>query len=353
MAEQEEKTEQPTAKRKGETRQKGQVPKSSELNSVAVLITGFCMIYLMRNRLYEGLSGSMVLCFQEMARVTLTVNSVIHYTHVGLLFMFKMLWPICFTLLAVGVLINVLQSGWLLTFKPIMPQMDKISPINGMKQLFSPSKIFDLAKNLAKLLVIGVVAYFGIKDSLPLFFGLSDCSVGQIFEALLITTFKLGMKIALILIVLAIIDFFYQKHRHTEKLKMTKHEVKEERKQMDGDPQVKARIRSLQVEMARRRMMGEVPKATVVITNPIFIAIALKYEMGVDKAPVVLAKGKRKVAEKIREIARANDIPIVEDKPLARAMYDVIEIGQEIPQEYFTPVAEILAYVYRLKEKAA
>jgi flagellar biosynthetic protein FlhB len=288
-----------------------------------------------------------------MFHVSLTPNSVIHYTNMGVIFLFKLLAPLLAALLAAGVLVNIVQSGWLLTMKPLMPKLSKVNPLSGLKNLFSAAKVFDLCKDILKLVIIGLVAYISIAQSMPLFFGLSGCSVGQIFEVLLITTFKLGMKIALLLIILAVMDFAFQKHRNHQKLKMTKHEVKEERKQMEGDPQVKARIRSLQIEMARRRMMGDVPKATVVITNPVFIAIALKYQMGVDKAPVVLAKGKRKIAEKIKEIARENGIPIVEDKPLARAMYDIIEIGTQIPQEFFTPVAEILAYVYRLKEKAA
>ncbi|OGS36152.1 MAG: flagellar biosynthesis protein FlhB [Elusimicrobia bacterium RIFOXYB2_FULL_49_7] len=353
MADQEEKTEQPTGKRKSEARNNGQVPKSQELNSVAMLVTGFCLLYLYRHRLYDGLTSMMILVFQEATRFTFSPENVIFYCKVGLLWMLRLLAPILAILLVVGVAINILQTGFLMTLKPIMPKMSKLNPFSGLKSLFSFSKVFDLFKNLAKLSLIGWVAYQGIRDNMPIFLGLWDCSLGQTFEVLLITIFKVGMKIAILLIILGIIDFIYQRYKNNQKMKMTKHEVKEERKQMEGDPKVKARIRSIQMEMARRRMMGEVPKATVVITNPTFIAIALKYEMGVDKAPVVLAKGKRKIAEKIKEIARENNIPIVEDKPLARAMYDVIEVGEQIPQEYFTSVAEILAYVYRLKEKAA
>jgi flagellar biosynthetic protein FlhB len=252
-----------------------------------------------------------------------------------------------------GVMANILQVGWLVTFKPLIPDLSKISPLSGLRNLFAMSKLFDLAKEVVKLVVIGFIAYGCIKKDLLVFLTLSDQSIEHIFVALFTSIFWLGIKIALALLVLAIIDFAYQKHRYHQGLKMTKQEVKDEMKQMEGDPQVKSKIKSLQMEMAFRRMMSEVPKATVVVTNPTFIAIALRYEMGVDKAPVVLAKGKRKTAERIREIARENDIPIVEDKPLARAMYDAIEIGTEIPREFFTSVAEILAYVYKLKEKVA
>ena len=157
----------------------------------------------------------------------------------------------------------------------------------------------------------------------------------------------------MVLIIIAILDYAYQRYDHEKRLKMSHQELKEERKQMEGDPQVKARIRSLQREMARRRMMEQVPKATVVVTNPTYIAIAMRYEPAENDAPIVVAKGKRVIAERIKEIARENNVPIVEDKPLARAMYDKVDIGQPIPVEFFTAVAEILAYVYRLKNRTA
>jgi flagellar biosynthetic protein FlhB len=170
---------------------------------------------------------------------------------------------------------------------------------------------------------------------------------------LLKTGLEIVLRIALVLIVLALLDYAYQRFEHEKNLKMTKQEVKEEQKQMEGDPQVKSRIRGLQREMARRRMMQEVPEATVVVTNPTFIAIALKYEPQKSDAPLVVAKGKRVIAEKIREIAREHDIPIVEDRPLARSMYDKVDVGLAIPMEFFTAVAEIMAYVFRLKNRKA
>ena len=353
MAEQEEKTEPPTGKRKQETRQEGQVAKSTELNSVVILIVGIFSIYLFRYKLFHGLAEMMQLVFNEMTNIVLTVSSVHHFAGIGIKWFAKLIGPILICLLIAGIVINLVQVGFLFTIKPIMPKLDKINPIKGLKNLFSMSKVFELIKNILKIVIIGTVAFITLKGSMGIFFGLSDCSVGQIFEVLFGTMFKLGIRIALVLIILAIIDYIYQRYKHYQQMKMTKHEVKEERKQMEGDPKVKSRIRSLQIEMARRRMMGDVPKATVIITNPTFLAIALKYEMGLDKSPLVLAKGKRKVAEKIKEIAKEHDIPIVEDKPLAQAMYDVIEVNEEIPQEFFTPMAEILAYVYRLKEKVA
>ncbi|MFH1761356.1 MAG: EscU/YscU/HrcU family type III secretion system export apparatus switch protein, partial [bacterium] len=187
-----------------------------------------------------------------------------------------------------------------------------------------------------------------IKSDFPKFIVSPDSSVGTIFLLILKLSFKLGIRIALILIILAILDFIYQRYTKEQQMKMTKEEIKEERKQAEGDPKIKSRIRAIQIEMARRRMMAEVPEAAVVITNPTFLAIAVKYKVGVMSVPVVAAKGMRKTAQKIKEIAVEHSIPIVEDKPLARLMYPKIEVGQEIPFEFFAAVAEILAYIYRM-----
>jgi flagellar biosynthetic protein FlhB len=166
-------------------------------------------------------------------------------------------------------------------------------------------------------------------------------------------SFKVILRIALVLLVLAILDYAYQRYEHEKGLKMTKQEIKEEHKQAEGDPQIKSRVRSLQREMARRRMMQEVPKATVVVTNPTYIAIAMRYEPGEMEAPKVIAKGKRLIAEQIKKLALGAGVPIIEDKPLARAMYDKVNVGDDIPMEFFSAVAEILAYVYKLRKKEA
>ncbi|MFH0918891.1 MAG: flagellar biosynthesis protein FlhB [Fibrobacterota bacterium] len=353
MADQEEKTEAPTGRRRGEARQKGQVAKSMELNSVAILLAGLIALYIYRWELYDGITQMMIKVIRESTCTPITINNVYHYTFVGCIWFAKLLGPILLILVVVGVAVNILQIGWLLTTEPIMPNLSKLNPLSGLKNMLSMNKLFDVTREVLKLIVIVVVAYITLKKEIPLMLALSAQSAGGILEVLFGTIFKVGIRIALALLVLAIIDYIYQRYKQEKQMRMTKQEVKDERRQTEGDPLVKGKIRSLQVEMAMRRMMSDVPKATVVLTNPTFIAIALKYEMGVDKAPMVVAKGKRKNAERIREIAKEHGIPIVEDKPLARAMYDVIEIGTEIPGEYFTPIAEILAYVYKLKEKVA
>jgi flagellar biosynthetic protein FlhB len=213
--------------------------------------------------------------------------------------------------------------------------------------------IVELVKNVIKLIIVSFVAYLTIKGQMREMLLLNSAPVGGLLLFVLKLSYTVIMRIVLVLIVLAILDYAYQRYEHEKNLKMTKQEVKDERKQLEGDPQVKSRIRRIQIEMARRRMMREVPKATVVVTNPTFIAIALRYEPEEMDTPVVVAKGKRLIAERIRQIAADAGVPIVEDKPLARAMYDKVEIGDRIPVEFFTAVAEILAYVYRLKNRTA
>jgi flagellar biosynthetic protein FlhB len=353
MADDEGKTEEATPKRLSEAREKGQVAKSTELNSVAVLIIGFWALYIYRTDLYEGLLTMMRTVFQESTRTVLSVSNFHHYTIVGAVWFIKLLGPIFLMLIVAGVVVNFLQVGWLFTLKPIFPDFTKLNPLSGIKNLFSIDKVVKLIKEVLKLVIITAVAAYTLKDQLYLYNTMTDQNSEAILIFIFSTIFTLGIRIALALLFLAVFDFVYEKYRYSKNMMMSKHDVKDERKQSEGDPEVKGKIKSLQREMAQRRMMGEVPKATVVVTNPTFIAIALRYELGIDKAPVVLAKGKRKTAEKIREIAKANDIPIVEDKPLARGMYDLIEIGEEIPKDYFSAVAEILAYVYKLKGKAA
>ncbi len=353
MADDAEKTEEPTGKRISETRDAGQVAKSVELNGVAILIVSFWGLYIFRDKYYQSLLEMTRLLLQESMRIKLDFSNFCYYTKIGSIWLLKLILPIMLMIMVAGIFINIVQVGWLFTTKPLVPNFSKVNPLSGIKNLFSMTKLFDLAKEVVKLCIIGSIAYVTIKNDMAMYMIMSDQSVEQILIVIFDSIFKLGIRIAAALLLLSIIDFMYQKYQNNKKMKMTKEEVKDERKQTEGDPQVKSKLKSLQVEMAMRRMMGSVPKATVVVTNPTFIAIALKYEMGVDKAPMVLAKGKRKTAERIREIAKENNIPIVEDKPLARAMYDVIEVGSEISREFFTPVAEILAYIYKLKEKAA
>jgi flagellar biosynthesis protein FlhB len=348
-----EKTESPTAKRRHEAREQGNIPRSMEINSVAVLLAALVLLEIYCKSMYQETAGIFNSTFALIAHPQLDQAAIMHLFAISMKSTAKMILPIILGILAVGVVVNVLQVGWLFTLKPLEPKFSKINPLTGLARFFSMRSLVELAKSLAKIAIIGWVAYATIKGEFKYMVHLSDASVGMILLFILNCSMKIILRVLIILAILAILDFAYQRYDSERNLKMTKQEVKDEHKQMEGDPKVKSRIRRLQLEMARRRMMKEVPKATVVVTNPTFIAIAIRYEPDEMQTPLVVAKGKRLVAERIKQVAREAGVPIVEDKPLARTMYDRVAIGGEIPVEFFTAVAEILAYVYRLKNRMA
>jgi flagellar biosynthetic protein FlhB len=349
----EERTEAPTDKRRQEAREKGNVAKSAEINSTLVLLTGVMMLYWFAPWMFRQLSGFMRSMLGLISHPHADISFVAELTTQSLVFIFYICLPVCAAIMIVGIAANLLQVGFMFTLQPLAPKLEKLNLLSGAKRLLSLRSIVEMVKDIAKLLLIGAIAFFTIKGEFGKFLGLWDASPGGIWVFILMVSFKIVLRVALALLIISIIDFFYQRYEYEKQLKMTKQEVKEERKQMDGDPQIKSRVRSLQREMARRRMMQEVPKATVVVTNPTYIAIAIRYEPEAMQTPKVMAKGKRLMAGQIKKKAMELGIPIVEDKPLARAMYDKVEPGDDIPVEFFAAVAEVLAYVYRLKKKEA
>ena len=349
----EERTESPTPKRRREAREKGNVAKSTEVNSVLVLLIGILLLRMVSPWIFEKVGGNITRSFGIISNPDLDQASLIAYFRSSVIMFFTVALPIALVILAVGLLANIIQVGFIFTGNPLIPKFEKINPLSGLKRMFSMRSVVEAIKSIFKMLIIAVVAYITIKGEYGNLVMLSDTSVGIVWVTILRVGFKIVFRAALVLIFLAILDYAYQRYEYEKKLKMTRYEIKEERKQLEGDPLIKARIRSLQREMSRRRMMEEVPRATVVVTNPTTLAIAIRYEQTEMEAPVVLAKGKQLIAERIKQIALENDIPVVEDKILARAMYDQVEIGEEIPMEFYNAVAEILAYVYKLKNKVA
>jgi len=349
----EEKTEAPSDKKRQDAREKGTVAKSTEINSVIVLLTGILMIKWFGSWMYQEIERSAVFCFSSINDTAMSDERFRHFVVEALLLLAKTALPVAGAIMIMGIFANVMQIGFLFTGKPLMPDLEKINPISGFGRLFSLRSVVETVKNIIKLSIIALIAYLTLKGEFGHMIQLADTPVVTIWGFMLSIAFKVMLRIALVLIIIAILDYAYQRYDHEKKLRMSHQEIKEERKQMEGDPQIKSRIRSLQREMARRRMMEQVPRATVVVTNPTHIAIALRYEPSENDAPVVVAKGKRAIAERIRTIARENGIPIVENKPLARAMYDKVEPGLPIPMEFFTAIAEIMAYVYRLKNRRA
>ncbi len=346
-----EKTEQPTPKRLEDARKKGNVARSMEINSAFVLLTGTLTLFFVSGFLFQNLSLFMRHVFGGLTTYSLTQGSVRPYAVSLVLLAGKLLAPIMLSILVIGIFANVGQVGFLLTLEPLMPNPEKIDPMKGFQRIFSMKSLVELIKGIVKILIVGYVAYLVIKGHYKDYFLLIDQGTGQILVFMMKIIFQVAIWSGLILLVLAALDFGYQKWQYIKDLRMSVQEVKEEMKEYEGDPQVKGRIRSIQREMARKRMLSDVPKADVVITNPTHYAVALKYDSETMDAPRVVAKGARNLALKIKEIARQNGVPVVENPPLARMLYKTTEIGMEIPMELFQSVAEVLAYIYRLKGK--
>ena len=345
-----EKTEKATPKKKEEARKKGQVASSREVSSASVLLASLGFFYFAGSWMFWNLSQVITRVFQNIG--ALQFNSIGEASVFSLELLTRLmviLIPLFLPLLILGFVANILQVGFKMSSEAIAPKLDKLSPISGIKRLVSLKGLVELAKSVIKLLFIGTIAYLLVKSDMKSYPLLIHQEVGQILVFIARVSLKISFFVCLALIVLAILDFLYQRWQHEQDLKMTKQEVKDEQKQTFGDPKVKSRIRSLQLEMARRRMMDAVPEADVVITNPTHFAIALKFNAQEMIAPRVLAKGAGHVAQRIKEIASEHQIPLVEDKPLAQALYKMVELGDYIPAELYRAVAEVLAYVYRLK----
>ncbi|RUM89007.1 MAG: flagellar biosynthesis protein FlhB [Thermodesulfatator sp.] len=348
-----ERTEQATPKRRREAREKGQVAKSKELASVAVLLSSLFTLYWGSSFFMTRLCSDVSYYLSHLASLNISINSLQSVALLGMKQFFILMAPLFAVITFIALLSNYLQVGTLFTWEPLIPRLSKINPMEGFKRLFSLQSLVEFIKSLFKLAIVTWIAWSTVRDQLELLPPLLDQTPYQIIAYLGTVSFKIFWKSCLAMILLSVLDYMYQRWEFERNLKMTKQEVKEEFKQTEGDPQVKSRIRSIQRELARKRMMQEVPEADVVITNPTHLAVALKYEAGKMEAPSVVAKGAGIIAEKIKEIARDNGIPIVENKPVAQSIFKLVEIGQTIPENLFQAVAEIFAYVYRLKGRKA
>ena len=342
------KTEPAVPKKKEEARKKGEVAKSRELSTIAVLSAGVLYLFFAGKHLFLALGNQIrgfILDIPQVRTDHLDFLGILHTTVENFLWL---IMPMMLVLCVVAVLANFLQTGLIWSVEPLAPASSKIDPIKGIKKVFSKRTLVELAKSVAKLGIVGWAAVSTIKDDFSLFVPLIYQDEIQIVSLLAQTSLKIAIRCCWVVALLAILDFLYQKWEFEQKLKMTKQEVKDEFKQTEGDPLVKSRIKSIQREMARRRMMEEVPKADVVITNPVHLAVALRYEAGGMTAPVIVAKGAERVAFKIRDVATVHQIPVVENRKLAQNLYK-LDIGDEIPSHVYQAVAEILAYVYRIK----
>jgi flagellar biosynthesis protein FlhB len=346
-----EKTEPATDKKRSDARAKGQVAKSQEISSVAILLGSLAVFMFGGSWVFLNLKEFMGYSFQNIGTTRLNdVVSVRNLIATAFKSAILTLSPLMFTVLVVGVAANIAQVGFQFSSKSLTPDISRLNPLNGIKKLFSLRSLVEVFKSQVKIIFVGVIAFVILWKEVENIPGLIQAEdVMQILLFIGRVAFNIAFFVCLALIILAVLDFAYQRWQHEKDLKMTKQEVKDETKQTEGDPQVKRRIRSVQKEMAMRRMMEAVPKADVVITNPTHLAIALKFDSGEMAAPRVEAKGAGLIAERIREIATEHNIPIVEQKPLARTLFKSVEIGEFIPVDLYRAVAEVLAYVYRLK----
>lgn len=251
-----------------------------------------------------------------------------------------------------GIIACAAQIGFYVTWEPLTPNMGRINPLNGFKRIFSAKGIFEAPKVVLKMGIAGIILWFFIKGLVPQVGSMMQMDPAEVISFQLTIVAKLFFMLVMALAVMAAMDYAWQKFQHEREMKMTRKEVKDEMKLREGDPLIKARVRTIQRRIASQRMMEAVPKADVVITNPTHLAVALKYDQDEMAAPKVVAKGAGHIAKKIRELARTNQVPVVENKPLARTLFKQIEIGRYIPRELYKAVAEVLAYVYRLKRAA-
>lgn len=347
-----EKTEKPTPKKRKDAREKGQVVKSRELNSALLIFLCFLILGITGNNIYKTLStfSTDILSNEVVTRNIFTIHELQIFFMKVFSTLFKAIAPILITSFMVGLIVNYLQVGFLFSKDAIKIKLNRINPIEGFKRILSLKSLVELIKSLLKIFLVGYISFSYIKKEVIInIFKLYDMSLNNIIKFIWSIIYSLVIRISLILIIIGALDYLYQKWDFERNLKMTKQEIKEESKQSEGDPLIKSKIKEKQRQMAMSRMMAEVPKADVIITNPTHFAVALFYDKNKYDAPIVIAKGVDLIAQNIKRIGNEKDIPIVENKPLARSLYNSVEIGQIIPEELFQAVAEVLAYVYSLR----
>ncbi|SHM11080.1 flagellar biosynthetic protein FlhB [Caldanaerovirga acetigignens] len=347
-----EKTERATPRKRQKARERGQVFSSRELSSALGLLIGLVLIRICGSFLLENIASYLEdVIGQNFLKKDFSFDALYDVLYSSTVLLIKTILPIGMGMVLTGIVTNLAQVGFVFSLEPLSPKIERINPVEGFKRIFSQKGLVEFAKSVIKLTLI-IYLFFGafneLKNTAPL---ILDMSLGESIGYFLNLIFKAGLKTSAALLILSVFDYVYQWYEYEKSLMMSKEDIKEEFKEVEGNPQIKSRIRQAQRQILRRRMMLDVKKADVVITNPTHIAVALGYDATVNDAPVVLAKGAGLIAEKIKEVAEEEAIPIVENKPLAQTLYKSVEVGEAIPEELYNAVAEILAYVYSLKGK--
>jgi len=345
----ENRTEKPTRRRLEKAREKGQIARSKEVPSAAVLFGGLIVLMYFGQSLLRTLEFEMRHTFDFGMPPALTIPYLSGtFNEIGMRVAIALV-PVLLAVLLFSIMANVMQGGLVFSSKSLALHFDRLNPQNGLKKVFSKQGIVELIKTLVLLIAVSLISYQVIAKYLPLYPRMVLMDVRKLFHWTAYISYEVFIRVAALLIVVALADYLFQKYRFTEQLKMTKQEVKDEFKEMEGDPTTKGRIRRIQREMSRKRMMADVPTADVVITNPTHYAVAMSYKMESMDAPKVVAKGVGFLALKIRELAQEHGVPVVENKPLAQTLYKSVQVGESIPASLYRAVAEILAYIYRAK----
>ena len=345
------KTEQPTSKRRSETEKKSGPPRSRELTSTLTLLASFLFLYWTGGSMFVKIKECSVEILGGAGTYALTPTSVYSLMLKTMGTLGYILIPFLVAVMTTGLVVSICQGGLSFSIEKISFNPGRLNPLSGLKKMFNADALAEIFKSVLKLAVVAYVAYHTLRQEAegPIFLG--GRGITEIIESFGQIAFRLVLRIGGILLVLGILDYFFVRWRFTQNIKMTKHEVKEESKEAEGDPQVKGKMRRIHMERARKRYMQIIPTADVVITNPTHYAVALKYDRNRMYAPVVIAKGADYLAQKIKEIARENKVMLVENRFLARELYAQVKEGAEIPEALYAAVAEVLAYVYGLKGK--
>ncbi|KXG77628.1 Flagellar biosynthetic protein FlhB [Fervidicola ferrireducens] len=347
-----EKTERATPRRRQKARERGQVFSSRELVSTLVLLAGLVTIKVYGSYLLENTASYLKhVLIENFLKKDFSFDDICEVLYSSTVLFIKLVVPIGMGTVLTGIVANLAQVGFVFSLEPLSPKLERISPVEGFKRIFSKKGLIEFVKSVMKLTLIIYVFYGAFNELKDTAVFMLDMSLGESIGYFLNLIFKVGLKAGVALLVFSVFDYAYQWYEYEKSLMMSKEDIKEEFKEVEGNPQIKSRIRQAQRQILRRRMIQDVKKADVVITNPTHIAVALGYDASIHEAPVVLAKGTGLVAERIKEMAEEGDIPIVENKPLAQTLYKSVEVGETIPEELYNAVAEILAYVYSLKGK--
>ena len=347
------KTEEPTGKRLEDAREKGQIALSREITHWMMFVAATLSLSIFADFAWRRLTASMLPFFARPHDMDVSVNGLQRIVAHSLVEPLIAIGPLLAVLVFAAIAAQLAQNGLVVSGESLKPQFSRLSPVTGLKRLFSANSLIEFVKGLIKIAIVAAAAWYVIADQVKDIARFIDMDPGQLGPIMGDMTIAVMIAVIAVMTAIAALDVFWQRFQHTKRLRMTKQEIKEEYKQAEGDPVVKGRIKQLRMERARKRMMAEVPKATVVVTNPTHFAVALRYEEGKSAAPVCVAKGTDLVALRIRDLARESDVPIVENPPLARALFASVELEEEVKPEQYKAVAEVISYVFALRKRTA